>query len=102
MRVNVSTHGYGGYTNGCRCDACRAGKRLYMRDKRHRASQRRIQAGHLRFIAEGITHGTYAGYADAQCRCLLCTAAKADRDRKGRGNAHSTSDVRGTEGVPSV
>jgi hypothetical protein len=102
MRANVATHGYGGYTNGCRCETCRAAKRQYMRDKRAKASQRRIRTGNRRFIAEGITHGTYAGYADAQCRCYLCSAAKADQDRKGRTDAHSTSVVRGSEGVPGV
>ncbi len=81
----VSTHGYGGYSNGCRCDTCRLGKRQYMRDKRREAARRRLRSSNPRkFVAEGITHGTYAGYTDAQCRCNLCAAAKAERDRKER------------------
>lgn len=79
-------HGYGGYTRGCRCEVCRAAKRAYMRHKRRAASLRRRQAGNPRaFVAEGITHGTYAGYTDAHCRCNLCAAAKSDMDkRRGR------------------
>jgi hypothetical protein len=102
MRANVATHGYGGYSNGCRCPICRAAKRAYMRDKRHKASQRRAQAGNRHFVAEGITHGTYAGYTDAHCRCYQCSAVKADRDRKGRTDANSNRIVRGREGVPGV
>jgi len=95
-RVNVSTHGYAGYTNGCRCEVCRTAKRLYMRDKRRTASRRRQQAANpRRYVAEGITHGTYAGYTDSQCRCPLCAAAKSNHDaRRGvRTDAHSNVDA---------
>jgi hypothetical protein len=98
MRHNVSTHGYAGYTNGCRCAECKTAKRLYMRAKRRAAAKRREQAPNPRkYVAEGITHGTYAGYTDAQCRCYQCSAAKSDQDqRRGKGaptDAKSNSDV---------
>lgn len=93
MRHNVATHGYGGYSAGCRCDVCRTAKRLYMRDKRAKATARRKQAEGLTFIAVGITHGTYAGYTDAQCRCHMCKDAKADSDRRGRTNANGNTGV---------
>lgn len=94
MRYAVATHGYAGYTNGCRCDECRAAKRIYMRDKRAQASRKRTQAGNPRkFVADGITHGTYAGYTDAHCRCYLCAAAKADHDRRGRVSAQGNASV---------
>lgn len=76
LRYNVTRHDYGGYTNGCRCDDCKAGKRAYMQAKRAAASELRSQAPG-RFVAEGITHGTYAGYQDAHCRCQPCSDAKA-------------------------
>lgn len=83
----MSAHGYVAYTHGCRCDECRAAKAAYMRQKRRAA---RDYAGQLiavdgsRYVAPGITHGTYAGYQDARCRCLECTAAKAAVDRQRR------------------
>lgn len=78
-------HGYSRYTNGCRCQVCRGAKRQYMRDKRRQANDRRKQADDPRkYVAHGITHGTYAGYTDAYCRCNLCAAVKADRDRAER------------------
>lgn len=90
----MSTHGYAGYTNGCRCEVCRTGKRLYMRDKRRTASRRRQQAANPRkYVAEGITHGTYAGYTDAQCRCSPCAAAKSENDRRRGAGTHAHSNV---------
>jgi len=77
-----ATHGYGAYSNGCRCDECKAAKREYMRRKRHDASAARRNAG-VGYVAKGITHGTYSGYQDAYCRCYLCSAAKSDRDHRG-------------------
>lgn len=83
LRHVVNKHGYAGYTHGCRCDECTAGKREYMRAKRKTASARRERSPESgRYQAQGITHGTYAGYQDAHCRCYSCTAAKAEAHRK--------------------
>jgi hypothetical protein len=67
-----------------------------MRDKRRKASHLRRQAANpRRYVAEGITHGTYAGYTDSQCRCNLCAAAKSEHDRRrgGRADAYSNSNT---------
>lgn len=76
------THGYGAYSRGCRCDECKAGKRVYMRAKRRDASQARRNGGE-RYVAQGITHGTYSGYQDSYCRCHLCSLAKSNRTHAG-------------------
>lgn len=85
MDEGEAGHGYNRYANGCRCQVCRMAKRQYMRDKRGRAAERRRRSDNpSKYVALGITHGTYAGYTDAQCRCNLCAAVKADHDRKDR------------------
>jgi hypothetical protein len=83
----VTTHGYGAYSNGCRCEICREAKAAYMRklrDRRHRL-RRYVQglpdAG--RYVVDGITHG-YAGYQEFSCRCRICRAATAERHRRAR------------------
>lgn len=78
--VYVAAHNYNGYTNGCRCEICRAAKATYMREKRQGAARERDDAAG-EYVAPGITHGTYAGYADSACRCGSCKQAKADADR---------------------
>ena len=76
-------HGYVAYTHGCRCDTCREAKRAYVRASRAVASAKRERSPELgRYIAPGITHGTYSGYQNSHCRCLQCTAVKASRDRE--------------------
>ena len=75
-------HGYSRYSLGCRCAVCKGAKAAYMRTKRQTAAARRLLAEDpTTFVAKGITHGTYAGYADAACRCALCLTAKAERGR---------------------
>lgn len=76
-RWAVHTHGYGGYTRGCRCDTCRAAKAEYMRTKRAAAASRREQAtarGQA-YVAQGVYHGTSSSYKDASCRCGRCRTA---------------------------
>lgn len=75
--VEIHTHGYGGYTRGCRCGVCRAAKAEYVRGRRRRARQvaARFTDGSGRHLARGITHGTVSGYEEAGCRCQPCTSA---------------------------
>ena len=76
----MAEHGYGRYSNGCRCDVCRSAKTDYMRRKRitGRAKRRAAEAdGHGRHFVPGITHGI-SGYQDHQCRCRTCLAAKSE------------------------
>lgn len=83
----TAEHGYGPYSNGCRCDTCRAAKADYMRTKRARAAALRIAVeiatgGRIRYYAgDHFQHGL-AGYQDLGCRCPTCTAAKSASDRK--------------------
>lgn len=70
----MTRHGYGAYTNGCRCEVCRRAKAAYMRLKR--AAE---PTGHV----EGITHG-YAGYQDYKCRCDICRTAKYRADKQAK------------------
>lgn len=74
----ILTHGYGGYTRGCRCDVCRSAKAAYLRRRRNRARElaRRFTDGQGRHLATGITHGTAVGYDESGCRCQPCTSAK--------------------------
>lgn len=90
MRFKVTIHGYGGYTNGCRCDVCTSAKAKYMRERR--ASARASTA----LLVEGITHGTQFGYEEKGCRCLPCTDAsnKAHRESDGRRNGRRCTACR--------
>lgn len=98
-------HGtYTRYSHGCRCEPCRGTKAAYMRQRRAagralaavhtrsstgRRSNNRTAwaAGASRYVASGITHGTRYGYEERGCRCLDCTAARAESDRRYRGTA---------------
>lgn len=72
----MSEHGYGRYTNGCRCDVCRAAKVERMREYRNKRRRARdlVKAGGGRNYVSGITHG-YSGYQNYICRCRVCVAA---------------------------
>lgn len=79
------THGYGGYTRGCRCDNCRTAKADYVRQRRDaaRALANRIGNGVStsgRHYVSGITHGRY-GYEERGCRCDICLEARAEHWR---------------------
>ena len=76
----VAGHGYGRYTNGCRCQVCRAAKAAYVRAKRASAAELRVWCALFgeRYEATGITHGI-TGYQDHHCRCEVCRVAKAVR-----------------------
>lgn len=94
-------HGYGGYSRGCRCEACRAAKADYMRARRSEA-RARAQAntrsstgnrgakenartpGAYRYVAPIERHGTRYGYEEAGCRCHECTDVRTESDRKYR------------------
>ncbi len=85
--MTEKTHGYNAYANGCRCEVCRAAKAAYMRTKRAAtlALSRRFTDDRGRYLAQGITHGTAAGYVDYRCRCRPCTTAataKTARERR--------------------
>ena len=93
-------HGtYAAYSNkpGCRCDECRKAKAEYMRERRAEAREvaqkysepnprakgaRRV--GALRYVANIDSHGTRFGYEEHGCRCLECTDARGDSDRRYR------------------
>lgn len=70
LRYDVKTHGYGGYTNGCRCATCRQAKADYTREARMRARWRSGTDG-----GGSFKHGR-SGYDNAICRCGVCCAAK--------------------------
>jgi hypothetical protein len=74
----IDTHGYGGYTNGCRCQVCRDAKADYMRERRAAA-----------FTSTGpvtdVTHGTRFAYEERGCRCEKCVTAERASSRWGHG-----------------
>lgn len=87
--MTASSHGYGRYTHGCRCEVCRQAKSDYMRDRRA-AARRRAQTvralndelpPHRRSFMPipGITHGK-AGYEEQGCRCVECVGARSEAD----------------------
>lgn len=76
-------HGYLAYAYGCRCEACRTAKALYMRTKRAAARVLReaAKAAGEVYVAEGIRHG-YSGYQDYGCRCTACWRARKGADAR--------------------
>ena len=86
MRRNVTIHGYGGYTNGCRCDVCRQAKADYMRDRRATAYLEPQQP------VPDITHGRF-GYEERGCRCDVCVGARREGWR--RDNRQRRTHMRG-------
>ncbi len=73
----IDTHGYGGYSRGCRCEVCRTAKAAYMRRRRAtaRTVARRYTDATGRHLAYGVTHGTVSAYEEGGCRCQPCTTA---------------------------
>lgn len=91
----TDAHGYGPYTNGCRCDVCKAAKADYQRAKRADAravaaqyttpmktsdrpvvpGRRRMRVGDLRYVVAAAKHGSAASYIELGCRCIPCTDA---------------------------
>jgi hypothetical protein len=97
----MSEHGYGRYTNGCRCEVCRAAKAAYMRKRRafgralaqqwtatstgQRGNRSNAWApGSKRYVAPIGTHGTRAGYDEHGCRCEPCTTHASSTWKGGR------------------
>jgi hypothetical protein len=64
----ILSHGYGGYSRGCRCEVCKDAKAKYMSAKRRAATQS-AQPGEA---VTGVTHGTRSAYKDKGCRCGKC------------------------------
>lgn len=86
----IHTHGYGGYSRGCRCAECRAAKAAYMRARRAEAAALAVDPpswqvdSRGRYVAYGITHGTASGYVEHACRCGPCTTARATQQERQR------------------
>ena len=91
-------HGYGPYTRGCRCDACRKAKADYMREARRAGRERAARftktsngkrgsstntfaPGAERHFVDGIKHGRH-GFEVHGCRCRDCTTAHSQSDRR--------------------
>jgi hypothetical protein len=77
----VRAHGYSGYSNGCRCETCRAAKADYM-------ARRRADAYVTDSTPEAdpdITHGTRSAYEERGCRCAQCCANQETCSRYARG-----------------
>ncbi len=81
--ATLSTHGYGPYSKGCRCEVCRRAKADYMRDRR--AAARAKPQGKV----AGILHGSRAGYEEHGCRCTLCVRTRSTYGASGRRHAES-------------
>lgn len=64
--ILVRTHDYVGYTEGCRCDTCKAAKAEYMSARRAAAAADPVAA------VSGVTHGTRFAYEERGCRCQRC------------------------------
>jgi hypothetical protein len=64
----VSTHGYAGYGNGCRCQTCKDAKAAYMSEKRTEATKNAMPGQPV----DGAKHGTRVAYKDHGCRCSQC------------------------------
>lgn len=86
----MTTHGYGRYTLGCRCETCKAAKTERTRMYRQAARLRRdaARAEGREYVAAGITHGL-SGYQAHACRCLVCKVANAQASAKYRRKAAS-------------
>lgn len=96
----MKTHRYSAYTNGCRCEVCRAAKADYMRERRAAArvlAQKHTSAptgkrprstacapGATRYLASVDRHGTRFAYEEWGCRCFDCTTARVASDARYR------------------
>lgn len=73
--ITVITHGYGGYTSGCRCEECKTAKREYMAARRGDG----YLAWHI--IPDSVTHGARSTFEEHGCRCDTCVTAQVERGR---------------------
>jgi hypothetical protein len=73
---HVRTHGYSGYTHGCRCDICTDAKADYMASRRNKAFLADYQ------VPEHITHGSQFAYDEHGCRCEACVDARRAASRR--------------------
>lgn len=80
-------HGYGAYSNGCRCSVCQDAKRVRQRALRDvwrvLYQTHKDQFDYPYVVEANITHG-YAAYVNFFCRCEVCTAAKARCTQRAR------------------
>lgn len=83
--IAVGSHGYAGYTEGCRCDTCRAAKARYMAARRAAAAA----AAESGVSVSGITHGTLFAYEERGCRCQRC----CEHHKAKRGHRRKASMV---------
>ena len=75
--AHVRTHGYGGYTNGCRCRICADAKAARMRERR--AAAYVTDSGPV--TDPTVTHGTRFAYEERGCRCETCVTAERSSSR---------------------
>ena len=102
----MSTHGYGAYSTGCRCEVCRSAKAAYMRERRaagrdaaraatdaatwsgpRGARAVAAETGARRYVSPVAQHGTRAGYEECGCRCFDCTDAATRARARERARA---------------
>ncbi len=84
LGLQVHTHGYGGYSRGCRCDECRTAKAEYMRARRataRRLADRFTDDAGAHFVPD-VTHGR-VGFEEHGCRCPQCVEARRSSQRVG-------------------
>ncbi len=73
----IGTHGYGGYTQGCRCETCTDAKAAYMRRRRTDA----YTADTAPETDPAVTHRTRFAYEERGCRCDACVTAERRSSR---------------------
>lgn len=77
----IRTHGYSGYSRGCRCPVCRQAKADYQ------AGRRAVAFLETSPVVEGITHGRF-GYEERGCRCDVCVEARRTMWREDNARRH--------------
>jgi hypothetical protein len=87
MRNRVLTHGYGSYTDGCRCRTCKDAKADYQARRRAEA----YSADHE--MPENVSHGCRSTYEEHGCRCGPCKQSQAGRHPLGAAAKDIASSV---------
>lgn len=82
LGIALHTHGYGGYTRGCRCEICTQAKADYMRGRRAsaRALAARFTDDRGAHFVPDVKHGR-VGYEERGCRCPVCVEARRASQR---------------------
>ena len=84
-------HGYGPYTNGCRCEICRKAKAAYSARARA-AGRENARAGRY---PSGVTHGSRSAYEERGCRCEKCCARQLARHRADAKRRQESKSAKG-------